>query len=169
MSKLPGVKRHCSEGTEALILNDNTSRISYLAMVAALAAAAVVSSVWYSPFLFGKEWMELSRIGSAASGNTPIPGWKMLIDLVREFVVIYVLARLINGLRIIDWKGAVKLGFWVWLGFPVQMLIGASLWDNKPWMLDLIHGGDWLMKMLVIALILAKWPRVQMARLQTSS
>lgn len=150
-------------------VNNNTSRISWMAIIAALAAAAVVSSVWYSPFLFGKEWMELSRISSAASGNTAIPGWKMLIDLVREFVVIYVLARLINGLRIIDWKGAVKLGFWVWLGFPVQMLMGASLWDNKPWMLDLIHGGDWLMKMLVIALILAKWPRVQMAHLQTSS
>jgi hypothetical protein len=138
-------------------------------MLAALVGAALISSVWYSPFLFGKEWMELSRISSTATGNTAIPGWKMLIDLVREFVVIYVLARLITGLRIIDWKGAVKLGFWVWLGFPVQMLVGASLWDNKPWMLDLIHAGDWLMKMFVIALILAKWPRVQMAQLQTSS
>lgn len=140
-----------------------------MAIIAALAAAAVVSSVWYSPFLFGKEWMRLSGISSTATGSVAIPGWKMLIDLVRELVVIYVLARLINALRIIDWKGAMQLGFWVWLGFPVQMLVGASLWDNKPWMLDLIHAGDWLMKMFVIAVILAKWPRVQMARLQTSS
>ena len=150
-------------------MNSSTSRISYMAFVAALAAAVVVSSVWYSPFLFGKQWMELSGISSTATGNSAIPAWKMLLDLVRELVVIYVLARLINGLQIIDWKGATKLGFWVWLGFPVQMLVGASLWDNKPWMLDLIHAGDWLMKMFVIALILAKWPRVQMARLQTSS
>ena len=150
-------------------MNISTSRISYMAFVVALAAAVVVSSVWYSPFLFGKQWMELSGISSRATGNSAIPAWKMLIDLVREFVVISVLARLITGLRIVDWKGAVKLGFWVWLGFPVQMLVGASLWDNKPWLLDLIHAGDWLMKMLVIALILAKWPRVQMAHLQTSS
>ena len=93
----------------------------------------------------------------------------MLIDLVRESVVIYVLARLVNGLGIVDWKSAVSLGFWVWLGFPVQMLVGASLWDHKPWVLDLVHAGDWLMKMLVIALILAKWSRVQMDRVQTSS
>ena len=150
-------------------MNDNTSRISYLAIVAALLAAAAVSSVWYSPLLFGKQWRELSGMSPAAAANTTIHAWKILIDLVREFVVIYVLARLTNGLRIADWKGALSLGFWVWLGFPVQMLVGASLWDNKPWMLDLIHAGDWLMKMLVIALILAKWPRVQMARLQTSS
>jgi hypothetical protein len=80
-----------------------------------------------------------------------------------------VLARLISGLGIIDWRAALNLGFWVWLGFPVQMLVGASLWDNKPWALDLIHAGDWLIKMLLIALILAKWRRVQMTRLQTSS
>jgi Protein of unknown function (DUF1761) len=150
-------------------VNGNSSRISYIAMGAALVAAAVVSSVWYSPFLFGKQWRELSGMNPAAAANATIPAGKMLIDLVREFVVIYVLARLVDDLRIMDWQGALRLGFWVWLGFPVQMLVGASLWDNKPWLLDLIHGGDWLMKMLVITLILAKWPRVQMGRPQTSS
>jgi Protein of unknown function (DUF1761) len=66
-------------------------------------------------------------------------------------------------------EAALNLGLWIWLGFPVQMLVGASLWDNKSWILDLIHAGDWLLKMLLTTLILAKWPRVQMARLQTSS
>jgi hypothetical protein len=150
-------------------LNDNTSRISYLAIVAALLAAVAVSSVWYSPLLFGKQWMELSGINRAGTGNPTLHAWKVSIDLVRELVVVYVFARFVSHLRIVDWKGAVSLGFWMWLGFPVQMLVGASLWDNKPWTLDLIHAGDWLLKMVLIALILGKWPRVQMARVQTSS
>jgi len=150
-------------------LNDNTSRISYLAMVAALLAAAAVSSFWYSPLLFGKQWMELSGTNRAGTRNTTLHAWKVSIDLVRELVVIYVFGRFVSNLRIVDWKGALSLGLWMWLGFPVQMLVGASLWDNKPWTLDLIHAGDWLLKMVLIALILAKWPRVQMARLQTSS
>jgi hypothetical protein len=129
----------------------------------------VVSSVWYSPFLFGKQWVELHNANSAGVADMAMPAWKIAVDLVRELIVVYVLARLINGLGIVDWKGALSLGFWVWLGFPVQMLVGASLWDNKPWTLDLIHAGDWLMKMLLISLILAKWPRVQMAQLRTSS
>ena len=149
-------------------MNDDTSKISYLAIIASLLAAAAVSSVWYSPLLFGKQWMELSGI-NPATGNTTLHAWRGSIDLVRELVVIYVLARFVSSLRIVDWKGAASLGFWMWLGFPVQMLVGASLWDNKPWALDLIHGGDWLLKMVLIAIILAKWPRVQMARLQTSS
>jgi hypothetical protein len=113
--------------------------------------------------------MELSGMNGAGTGNTTLHAWKMAIDLVRELVVIYVFARLVSSLRIVDWKGAVSLGLWMWLGFPVQMLVGASLWDNKPWTLDLIHAVDWLLKTVLITLILAKWPRVQMARLRTSS
>lgn len=150
-------------------MDNESSKVSYPAMVVALIAAIAVSSIWYSPLLFGKLWRELNSANPAGPADTAIHAWKILIDLVREFVVIYVLARLISSLGIIDWRAALKLGFWVWLGFPVQMLVGASLWDNKPWALDLIHAGDWLMKMLLIAFILAKWPRVQMTRLQTSS
>ena len=150
-------------------MKDNDSRISYRAIVVALAGAAAVSSIWYSPLLFGKQWMALRSLNSVGVADAAMPPWKIVVDLVRELVVVYVLARLVDGLGIVDWKGALKLGFWVWLGFPVQMLVGASLWDNKPWTLDLIHAGDWLMKTLLILLILARWPRVQMARLQTSS
>jgi hypothetical protein len=34
------------------------------------------------------------------------------------------------------------------------MLVGASLWDNKPWALSLIHGGDWFTKMLVMSAVI---------------
>jgi hypothetical protein len=153
----------------SLEMGNETSKVSYSAMLVAVIAALAVSSIWYSPLLFGKLWRELDGANPAGPASTTIHAWKILIDLVREFVVIYVLARLVSGLRIIDWRAALNLGFWTWLGFPVQMLVGASLWDNKPWALDLIHGGDWLLKMLLTTLILAKWPRVQMARLQTSS
>jgi len=145
-------------------VSSNASRMSYIGMVMAVVGAALVSAVWYSPLLFGKQWMELS---GAIPGAT-IPAWKPLLDLIREFVVVYVLARFVSRLGIVDWKGALSLGFWVWLGFPVQMLVGASLWDNKPWMLDLIHAGDWLMKMLLESLVLAAWQGLQVKRFQNA-
>jgi hypothetical protein len=149
-------------------MTNEPAKVSYPAIGVAVIAAIVVSSIWYSPLLFGKLWMQLNDTNTAVTANTTFHMWKVLIDVVREFVVVYVLARFVNSMGITDWKGALKLGFWVWLGFPVQMLVGASLWDNKPWMLDLIHAGDWLIKMLLMAVILAKWSRVQMARFQTS-
>jgi len=39
------------------------------------------------------------------------------------------------------------------------MLVGASLWDNKSWMLTVIHAGDWFVKMLLMSVIVAVWPR----------
>jgi Protein of unknown function (DUF1761) len=172
--QMVGFERHCSDGQSVRLrrrssVDDNGSRISYRAFVVALAGAAAVSAIWYSPLLFGKPWMALRSLNSVGVADTAMPAWKMGFDLVRELVVIYVLARLVNGLGVVGWKGALNLGFWLWLGFPAEMLVGASLWDNKPWTLGLIDASDWLVKMLLMAIVVAKWPRVQMARLQTSS
>jgi hypothetical protein len=137
-------------------------KINYLAVVAAVVAALAVSSVWYSPFLFGKQWLELSGASPGAGAEAGMPAWKMLVELVRELVVAYVLARLVVLGGVSDWKGALSLGFWMWLGFPVAMLVGASLWDDKPWMLTVIHGGDWFVKMHVMAVIVGVWRRQQL-------
>jgi hypothetical protein len=141
-------------------VNKDVSRMNYVGVALAVIAAAVVSSVWYSPFLFGKQWMELRSMTSSGMPDTTMPVWKMLVDLVRELIVTYVLAQFIARLGIVNWRDALNLGFWVWLGFPLQMLVGASLWDNKPWMLAPIHAGDWLIKMLLMSLILSQWPRI---------
>ena len=138
-------------------VNKDVSKTSYVAIVMAVVAAFVVSAVWYSPFLFGKPWMELRGVDPAAAAELKMPAWKTLVEAVRELTIAYVLSRFVRDLGIVDWKRALSLGFWVWIGFPVVMLVGASLWDNKPWMLSLIHAGDWLTKMLVMAVILTKW------------
>src|SRR5260370_22567407 len=140
----------CARLRRRCVKND-VSRISPLGIVLALAAAAVVRSVWYSPFLFGKQWLELRNANSVGVADMAMPAWKIAVDLVRELVVVYVLARLVNGLGIVDWKGALSLRFWVWLCFPVPMLLGAMLWDNKPRTLDLIHAADLLMDVLPLS------------------
>jgi hypothetical protein len=136
-------------------MTNDDSKINYLAIVLAVVAAAIVSLVWYSPFFFGHLWIQFDAANGAAVSSATIPAWKTLVELVREFVVASVLAHFVRQSRIADWRGALRLGFWAWLGFPVAMLVGASLWDNKPWMLSVIHGGDWLVKMLVMSVILA--------------
>ena len=103
--------------------------------------------------------MKLRDVNAAVTTDPSMPAWKVLVELVRELVVAYVLARFVVLAGVVNWKAALSLGFWMWLGFPVAMLVGASLWDNKPWMLTVIHGGDWLVKMLVMAVIVGVWRR----------
>ena len=128
-------------------------RINYFAVVVAVVAAFVVSSVWYSPLLFGKKFTELSGVGSSAGPNAG----KILGELVRTLVVAYVLARFVVLLKVVDWKAALRLGVWLWIGFPVVLLSGSVMWQNVPWVLAAIHAGDWLVKILLIAVILGVW------------
>ena len=97
-------------------------RINYFAVGVAVVAAFVVSSVWYSPLLFGKKFMELSGVGPSA---VPNPG-KIAGELVRTFILACVLARFVVLLKLVDRKGALRLGVWLWIGFPVVLLSGSS-------------------------------------------
>jgi hypothetical protein len=132
----------------------NTFKRDYLPVIAAVIAAFVVSSIWYSSVLFGKQWVALRSQWMHLDPDPYVAPWKPLVELARETIVAYVLSRLVQRLAINRLTSALKLGFWMWLGFPVTMLVGASLWDNKPWALSLIHGGDWLTKMLVVSVVI---------------
>lgn len=128
-------------------------KLNWLPVLAAVVAAAVISGVWYSPAVCGKEWIAL-RSANGWVPNAKIASWKPIAEIIREFVVAYVLLYFVRQTRVKTLAEAARLGFWLWLGFPVAMLVGASLWDNKPWELTLIHGGDWLIKMLAMAMVI---------------
>src|SRR6266568_1329915 len=125
-----------------------------LPVIAAVFAAFVVSAIWYSPLLFGKQWIALRSQYMSVAPNAYIAPWKPLVEFIREVTVAYVLSRFVRQLAIYRLRDALNFGFWVWIGFPITMLVGASLWDNKPWELSLIHGGDWFTKMLVMASVI---------------
>lgn len=123
-------------------------------VVVAVVAAAFISGIWYSPMLFGKQWVALRSEALHVAPDPHIASWKFIVEVIREIVVAYVITRLVSQLKVTRLLSALSLGFWVWMGFPVSMLVGASLWDNKPWALSLIHGGDWLTKMLVMSTVI---------------
>ena len=131
---------------------------NYWAIAVTTVAAFVASSLWY--MIFGKQRMKLlgNDLGATADMRKVQP-WKMLGEIVRSFVVAYVLARFVVLLGVVDWKGAVRLGLWIWIGFPFMILVGSVVWDRRPWKLAAIHAGDWLIKILLMAVILAVWPR----------
>jgi hypothetical protein len=129
--------------------------INYLAIVVTTAAAFVFSSVWYT--VFGKARMKLlGNDESATADIRKVPTAQILFEVFRSLVVVLVVAHLLALAGISGWTEAVQLG--VWLGiFPVMILVGASLWDKRPWKLSAIHGGDWLFKILLVATILGLW------------
>ena len=132
--------------------------IHYLSVVVAAVAAFVMSSVWYT--IFGKARMELLQNNPRATADMrKVPAWKKAAELVREFVIAYVVARFVVLLGVPEWKAAVQLGVWLWFGFVFMILVGSVVWDNVPWKLAAIHAGDWLVKLPLMAVILGVWWR----------
>ena len=126
--------------------------LNYLAIAVAAVAVFLVSSAWYS--VFGKQLAELSE--AYAEPGRP-PAWKILVELVRSVVVALILAGLASLLEIDDVMGGVLLGLVMWVGFPVMLLTGSVIWERVPAKLAAIHAGDWLLKLLVIAVIVSLW------------
>ena len=132
--------------------------MNHWAVVAATVAAFVFSSTYYS--VFGQEMVKLhsAHPDAAAAMMKPAP-WKVLVELGRSLTVAYVLAVLVGRLGIGDWKGALQLAVMLWVAFSLVMWVGAIIWENVPVRLAAIHAGDWLAKMVLIAVILGVWRR----------
>ena len=90
-------------------------RVSFVALAVVTLVVFVASSIWYSPLLFGRQFIELS---GATAGAHPSPV-KALLELLRTFALAFVIAHLVLRLNVADWKQAVGLGLWLWVGFPV--------------------------------------------------
>jgi len=122
--------------------------INLWAVVAAAIAAFVASSIWYIGL--GGVLAELSA--AYADTQSPSP-WVLLGEFLRSLVIAYALARLAALVRIDDWKGALGLGAGLWV-FPAVILVGSVIHERYPPMLAGVHAGDWLIKLLVMALII---------------
>lgn len=131
------------------------NRVNLLALAIFAVIAFLASSIWYSPLLFGRQFLEWSGV-SASSHPSAL---KALSELLRTFILAYVIARLLLRLNVVDWKDALVWGLWLWIGFPVVLLTGSMLWQNVPWQLAAIHSGDWLIKLLLIPAGLTLWPK----------
>ena len=134
-------------------------KTNYLAVVVAAVAAFVVGAVWYSPLLFGKAYMEVRGMNPGAMADMRPPAGELLGEFAKNLVIAFVLAHFVVRLGVGDWKGAVQLGLWVWVGFQAMLLMGAVLHEKMPWMLYAIHAGDALVKTLSMTVILGVWRR----------
>jgi len=128
------------------------SDLNVLAILVATGVAFVVSGAWYAGF--GNQLAGLSAVYAEAGR---MPAWTIVAELGRNLVIATVLAWLMEQIGSDGWTDAVVLGFVIWVGFPVTILSGSAIHEKVPWQLAAIHAGDWLLKLLAIALIVGLW------------
>ena len=130
------------------------SDINFLAVAVSAVAVFFISFAWYSAF--GAAYAELTGAPRDAV-DARLPAWQIAVEIVRSLLVGTVVAGLAAEIGIESWAQGILLGLALWVGFPVVLLTGSVLWDKVPVKLAAIHGGDWFVKLLVIATIVSVW------------
>src|SRR5205807_4092938 len=119
--------------------------VNYLAVLVSAVAIFVLGWLWYSPLLFFKPWMRLrGKDPEAAMANPKMPVGKLVVELARCLILAYAVAELAGLLQVHRFLGAVHVGVFLWVAFPVILLTGSVVWDEVPWKVAAIHAGDWL-------------------------
>lgn len=118
-----------------------------------------IGALWYSPILFGKQWMALTKLTDADMAAARERGvWKSyLVHLVASFVSFSVLGFIIIAVNATTGVDGAFFGFLVWLGFTLPLHISHLLWQKTPFKLILIDTIQVLLGLVIGGAIMAAW------------
>ncbi len=136
-----------------------TSTINFWPVLVAAVVAFGIGALWYSPVLFGKEWMSLSKISDKNIDEADSSGmWKRYVgQLIITIVMFAVLGFLVSATVSRTAGDGAFLGFIAWLGFSITASVGEMLWMKKPIKLLLISEVCTLITWIVGGAIIGAW------------
>lgn len=118
-----------------------------------------IGALWYSPILFGKEWMRLSRVSDSDMAQAKARGmWKpYLVHFIMNLVMFAVLGFFVASSDAITSTDGAFLGLIAWIGFIAPMGIYGLLWKREPFKLVLIDSVQILIGLVIGGAILGAW------------
>ncbi len=118
-----------------------------------------ISTLWYSPILFGKEWMDLVKLSDEEAEVSRSKGlWKLyIVQFIMSLISFCVLAFIITSSNSDGASNGAFVGFLVWLGFVMTSGIGSLIWEKKPFKLVLINSVSILLNLVIGGAIIGAW------------
>lgn len=127
------------------------SNINILAVLVAGIAHMATGLIWFSPFLFGRQWTELTK-------QEPKPARRWVpAGIVGHMLIALALAIIVclaNATTILE---GLAVGILVWIGFIVTLETGELIWEKIPFKLFLLRIGNHLIALSIAGIILAVW------------
>lgn len=129
--------------------------VNYWAVLISAFMSMLIGSLWYSPFMFGKQWMALNRM-SEDDIEKGYPMWLILAILF----LFWFFAALAFAL-FLDVTSTWSTGFidglliaFFWVG---TARASAILFERQPFKLFLIHSGYDLICYLIMGTLIGSW------------
>ncbi|MEI8072821.1 MAG: DUF1761 domain-containing protein [Candidatus Saccharibacteria bacterium] len=124
---------------------------NWLSILLSSSAGIIVSALWYSDYLFGKEWRNLAKLKNTEDLKSPV---NLLIMLLVIFITALVLKRFIIISNPLDYISAIKLAIWLWLGFVATYAVGEFISEKRPMKLLAIDVSNSLVVLVIMSVIL---------------
>ena len=114
--------------------------ISVWSVLVASIAAFAIDSVWYSPVLFGDEWMRLRGVAAPGANAPKRPMWGRYLGHFAAAVVLFAgLGFFIAQSGSIGAGDAMSVAAIAWLGFSATAAARKMIWEGAPFKLILIE------------------------------
>ena len=133
--------------------------VNIWAIIVASIVAFGIGALWYSPILFGKEWMSLMGMTDKdIAGAKASSMWgSYVIHFIFTLISFIVVAFAIATTGSIGASNGAFVGFLAWLGFVVPINASNLLWERKPFKLILINTICILVTLVIGSAIIGGW------------
>ena len=128
--------------------------LNWWLILVAVFAASLTGMVWYSPVLFGKQWLKAAKTSrkNLAKGDSVTP---IIMAVCGHLIVAVVLAEIIYAFGATTLMEGVRIGVLVGAALAAFHLVHSGFKGNKA--LALINGSYDVVVVLLMAGILAAW------------
>ncbi len=131
--------------------------VNVLGVFAAAVVIQAIGVLWYSPILFGRQWVRFThkervlpeefkkRVGAA-----------FFLTCAGSLITAYFLALLIANLVVVSASQAVQVALFLWAGFVAPTLFAFHIFSISPrhWKVFLIQAGNTLASLVAASFIL---------------
>ncbi len=107
--------------------------VNFIAVIAAAIAYMALGFAWYSPALFGKQWMALRGLKMTKEDQAkmgPLYGLTFIASLLTAYVLFFIMAISEPFYMMDPIPNGLMSAFWVWLGFVMPTQVGNAVFGS---------------------------------------
>lgn len=132
--------------------------VNYPAVLVAAVATFLLGGLWYSPLLFGRQWVKAHGYGEEqVKAMQKGAGKAYLGSFAAYLVMAWVLANLVGMTGAATAVEGAVLGLLCWLGFAATIGLTSHLFSERRPAAYLLDAGYQLCYLLVQGVVLATW------------
>ncbi len=129
--------------------------VPYLPLIVGPIVAFILGMLWYSPFLFGRQWAQAHGFSEQKMREMHSSvSTAHILGFLTYFVTAYVIWYLFSLMNITTMQSALCVGFMLWLGFPAAQGFMSTQYSGKPMKVFLIDTGYHLLYILALCEII---------------